>query len=199
MRRIAPVNRFLAWLAALAVRIGLDQADIRGKAFASHQALHDAAAQNRVEQLTGGSAIAETTMPVLGEAGVIRHFVFQAEQAEPAVGYIVIHFFAKTACRTNAVAIANDEHANGQLGVNRRSASVALKSSDMRTKLAQIEIVINGTQKMIFRNIFVETDGNKILPLRCLAAHHGKLQPISTISLHPRLDVRQLQGSFSTE
>jgi len=41
-------------------------------------------------------ALAKATMPVLGERGVIRYRIFQAQPAEPPVGKVEVHLFAQT-------------------------------------------------------------------------------------------------------
>ncbi|MDB5842357.1 MAG: transposase family protein [Herminiimonas sp.] len=88
LTRIAQVNDVIARLAALMLRIGLDDAGVRDKAFSPDQTFHDAAAQNGIEQLPEGITVAETTMAVLREARMIRDLILQAQAAEPAVGQV---------------------------------------------------------------------------------------------------------------
>lgn len=54
---------------------------------------------------------------------------------------------------------------------------MSIETRDMLAEFTQIEIVIDDTQQMIFRNILVETAGNEILPFRCLS-------PIMATSAH---------------
>lgn len=64
-------------------------------------------------------------MAVLEERRVIRHPVMDARMAEPAVRQIQVHFLAQPALGANPVAIADDQHADDQLGINRRTAYMA--------------------------------------------------------------------------
>ena len=59
---------------------------------------------------------------VLGERGVIRHPVRQIEAAIPAIGEVQMHLFAEPPLRPNAQAIADQKHADQQLGIDRGAA-----------------------------------------------------------------------------
>ena len=65
-------------------------------------------------------------MSILGKAGVIRHLVLQAKAAEPPISQIGTDFIAQAPFRTDAITVANDQHADHQFGVNGRTASVAV-------------------------------------------------------------------------
>jgi hypothetical protein len=75
-----------------------------------------------LEDLPQEIALAETPVPVLREAGMIRHGIVQIETAEPPVSQIERHLLAQPPFGPDAVAIADDEHADHQLGIDRGTA-----------------------------------------------------------------------------
>jgi len=58
---------------------------------------------------------------------VIGHLAFQAEPAEPAVRQVQMHFFTKPALRADTKAIADEQHAYQQLGIDRRTPDLTVK------------------------------------------------------------------------
>jgi hypothetical protein len=72
-------------------------------------------------------ARAEAAMAVLREGRMIRHLACQAEPAEPPVGQVQMDLLAQPAFRADAVAIADDQHADQQLRVDRRPAGLAVE------------------------------------------------------------------------
>jgi hypothetical protein len=56
---------------------------------------------------------------------MIGHCIFQVESAEPSVNQIQVDFFAEPALRPNAEAVANNQHADHQLWID-RGAPIAL-------------------------------------------------------------------------
>jgi hypothetical protein len=69
----------------LPIGISLDQAGINRKAFAADQALFNAALQDRLNDAPQQIALAETSMPVLREGGMIGDIAVEPEPAEPPV------------------------------------------------------------------------------------------------------------------
>jgi hypothetical protein len=118
--------------AALALRVGLDDACIRGKSFSFNQSLSHASSQDRFELLAKCIAVKKAAMTILGESGMIRHLVVQAEMAEPTIGLIQMDFFAEATFRTNPVAVSDDEHADHQFGIDRWSPHVTIRKPDER-------------------------------------------------------------------
>jgi len=49
----------------------------------------------------------------------------------------------------NAVAIAHDQHADHQFGINRRTPNRAIEVGEVMAQVAQIETLINAAQKVI--------------------------------------------------
>ena len=74
---------------------------------------------------------------------MIRHAIRQIEATEPAIRQIEMHFFAQPPLRPNAQAIPDQQHADQQFGINRRTASVAIKLCKVRADTGQIDKAIN--------------------------------------------------------
>lgn len=66
---------------------------------------------------------------------MIRHGIFQAKPTEPAIGQIQVYFFAQPALGANAKAVANDQHTDHQLRINRWPAGVTVVFSEMLPKV----------------------------------------------------------------
>src|SRR5712675_2570195 len=103
------------------------QAGIDRKGSPVDQPFGHAAPDHGLEQLSQQTAVTEAAMPILGEGRVVRHLAVEAEPTEPAVGEVQVNLLAQPPFRTNAVAVANQQHPDEQLGINRRPASRAVK------------------------------------------------------------------------
>ena len=62
--------------------------------------------------------LAETTMAVLGEGGVIRDAIRQIEAAEPAICQVQMHLLAKPPLGSDAEAITHQQHPYHQLWID---------------------------------------------------------------------------------
>jgi hypothetical protein len=69
--------------------------------------------------------------PVLGECRVVRDLVVQIELAKPSIGQMQLDFLGELALRADAVAVADDEHPDHQLGIDRRTADVAVMGLEL--------------------------------------------------------------------
>src|SRR6188472_1407939 len=56
---------------------------------------------------------------VLGKCRMIRNLAVETQATEPAVGQIEVNFLAQPTLGTNAQAVADDEHPDHQLGIDR--------------------------------------------------------------------------------
>jgi hypothetical protein len=66
--------------------------------------------------MTQDVALPEAAMPVLGETGMIGHPPIQIEPAKPAIGQSEMDLFAQPPLRTDAHAVADDQHPHHQSG-----------------------------------------------------------------------------------
>src|SRR4051794_33341796 len=59
---------------------------------------------------------------VFGEGRMVGHVALQAEAAEPPVGQVQMDLLTQPPLRPDAEAVADDQHADQQLGIDRRPA-----------------------------------------------------------------------------
>ncbi len=87
---------------------------------------------------------------------------------------------AQPALRTNAEAIADDEHSDHQLGIDRRPPDVAIIGPQVRPNLRQVDEPIDLAQQMIVRHMPLKTEAveQRLLHYPPLAHHRPNL-------LHP--------------
>ena len=124
---LAPVGGLGPRNTARAVGVGLDDAGVDREAFAADQAFAHAATQHALEYMPQGVALAEAAVPVLGEGRVVRDRVFQVQPAEPAIRQVQVDLLAQPALGANAEAVADDQHADHQLRIDRWAAGVAVE------------------------------------------------------------------------
>src|SRR3546814_19733947 len=92
--------------------------------------------------------------------------------------------FAETALGSYAVAVSDDQHPDHQLRINRGPPGVAVVIGQLRAQIAQVETLINATQKVIVGNVGVEIECVKqpSLTTRSLT-HHRRVLPQNRIDV----------------
>ena len=68
---------------------------------------------------------------------MVRNLVVKIEAAEPAIGEVQLDLLAQPPLKAYAVAVANDQHPDHQLGVDRWSADLAVERHQLLAKLTQ--------------------------------------------------------------
>ncbi|KZX95319.1 hypothetical protein A3722_18740 [Sulfitobacter sp. HI0027] len=117
-------------------------------------------------------------MPVLGKRRVIRDPVAQIEAAEPAIREVQMHLFAEPSLRTNAEAIADQQHPDQQLGIDRRAAGMAVEIRKVGADATQVDEPINGSKQVILGNMILQRELVEQRRLRLLSwSHHRQYSP----------------------
>ena len=143
--------------------------------FAADKPFPDALCDHGLEQLAQKIALAETAMPVLGKGRVVGHCAVEPEPAEPPVSQVQVHLLAQPPFRADAKAVADDQHADHELRIDRGTASVAIERCEVMPQLAEIEEAINGSQQVSARHILLEVEGVEELVLpAALPTHHRR-------------------------
>ena len=145
----------------LAAHIGAHEAAIDCEPFAANQPLGNAARHRRLEQLAQDVAVAEATMPVLGESGMIGHIAFQPKAAKPAIGEVDMHLLAEPPLGPDAHAIANDQHPDHQLGINRGPSGRAVERPQMLANARQVNEPVYRAEQMIRRHMSLQVEAVK--------------------------------------
>src|ERR1051326_159698 len=109
----------------------MEQAGLDGKALTTNQTLVDAALQHRLEQSPQQIAFAETAMAILRERRMIGHLAVEPEPTKPALGQVEVHLLAQPPLRADAEAIADDQHPNQQLRIDRGPAHLTVEGRQL--------------------------------------------------------------------
>src|SRR5215469_17478697 len=124
--------------AALPVRISPNHAGINRESFTADQPFGDAALYGRLEHLAQQIAVAETTVPVLRKSRMVRHRSVEPQPAKPSITEVQMDIIAQPPLRADAEAVPDDQHADHQLRVDRRSAHLAVERAQVLADTRQI-------------------------------------------------------------
>jgi hypothetical protein len=86
-----------------------------------------------------------------------------------------MHLFAQAALRSYTEAVADDEHADHQLRVNRGTPRMAVVAGQTLPQIVQIEEAINAPQQVILGNVVLEVEGVEQLLMAAVALSHHHL------------------------
>jgi len=112
-----------------------DQAAVDREALAAGETLVDAALQDRLKQAAQEVALPKAAMAVLGEGGVVWDASLQTEVAKPAIGEVQVNLLAEASLGADAEAVADDQHPDHQLRIDRRPPSRAVEWSEVSPQL----------------------------------------------------------------
>ena len=104
---------------------------------------------------------------------MIGNRAVQIEPTKPAIGEVEMHFLAETPLRTDAHAIADDQHPDHQFRIDRRPTHRAVERLQILADAVKIDEPINRTQQVIFRHMILNAEAVKqrLLHHRPLAHH----------------------------
>ena len=123
-----------------------------------------------LEQLAQKIALAKTTVAVLGKRRMIGDVAIEPQATEPAIGQTEVDLLAQPAFRANAEAVADDQHPDHQLRIDRRATDVAVVRSQMRPQTGQIDEPVDLAKQVTVRDVPLKA---KALEQRLL--HHPPL------------------------
>src|SRR4029077_9068215 len=92
----------------------------------------DAALQNGLKKPAQQVAATEAAVPVLREGRMIGHFAVETQSTKPAIRQVEVHLLAQPPLRADTEAIADDQHPNQQLGIDRGPAHLTVKGTNSR-------------------------------------------------------------------
>ena len=148
----------IAGQAALATGIGLDDASVHRRTRATDQAGRHTATDDLFEQPAEQIALAETAVAVLGEGRAFGHVAIQPKPAEPAVGEVEVDLFAQPRLGADPVEIADQQHADHELGVDRGATGAAVMLGEAGADEREIEDGVDAAQQVIGRNVPVHAE-----------------------------------------
>ena len=77
----------------------------------------------------------------------------EPKPAKPSIGQIEVDFLAQPPLRSNAEAIAHDQHSDHQLWINRWPTHRAVECRELSPHTLQLDEPADGAQQMITRNV----------------------------------------------
>ena len=86
-----------------------------------------------------------------------------------------MNLVAKAALGPDAHAVADDQHPDHQLGIDRGPAHLAVKRLQQLAQLIQLEVAVDAPEQVIGRNVFVEAEIIEQPRRRSLKPHHRRL------------------------
>ena len=106
---------------------------------------------------------------------MVGHLAFQTQPTKPPIGQVEVHFLAQPPLRADAIAVANDEHPDHQLGVDRRTPNVAVMGLQLLVQIGKRDRHehVDPTQQMVLGNAIFEpelVEQTALIPL--LPPHH---------------------------
>src|SRR5258707_3140477 len=110
---------------------------------------------------------------------MIRYLVFEFETPEPAIAEMKSDLLAQPPLEADAIAVADDEHSDHQLRVDRGSADVAVERRQLLAKVSQHprHDWVDAAQEMIRGNVFFEVEKIEQLALINRLTTHHDLRP----------------------
>ena len=105
---------------------------------------------------------------------MIGDFAVQSESAEPAIGEIEMNLVAKATLGPDAHAVADDQHADHQLWIDRRSAHLTIERLQRLAEVIEGEMSVNAPEHVIGRDVFLKAEIIEQPRRRSLKAHHRR-------------------------
>ena len=89
---------------------------------------------------------------------MIRNLAVQPEPAEPAIREVEMNLLAKPPFGPDAHAVADDQHADHQLRVDRGAASLAVERLQRLTEIGEVQMTVDAPEQVIGRHVLVEAE-----------------------------------------
>ena len=89
---------------------------------------------------------------------MVRNLAVQPQAAEPAVGQVEVDLLAQPPLGADAEAIADHQHADQQLGIDRGTSDLAVVGLKMRPNARQIDEAVDLAQEVIARDVPLERE-----------------------------------------
>ena len=103
-----------------------------------------------------------------------RNLAVEPEPAEPAIRQIEMDLFAKPPFGADAHAVADDQHAHHQLGVDRGPTYAAVERLQRSAEIGEVQVAVDAHEQVIGRDVLVEAEIIKQPRRRLLNPHHRR-------------------------
>src|SRR3974377_263772 len=107
---------------------------------------------------------------------MIRHCPIEAEPAEPAISQVEVSLFAEAPLRSDAEAVADQQHPDHQLRVDRGASDAAIERRQIPPDLFKVDKSIDRPEQMVGWNVPLERELIEQRSLIDLPISHHDLQ-----------------------
>ena len=97
-------------------------------------------------------------MPVLGKRRVVRNFLIEPQSSEPAPRQVHAQLFHQLALARDAVQIPDQQNAQQEFGIDRRSSGLAVAVFQLLLHKLKTDVLVDQPQQMVFRNLIIQTE-----------------------------------------
>jgi len=118
-----------------------------------HQSRFQTACHDLLKQLLKQLRLLETTVTILGERGVVRNLLVEPQSRKPAPRQMHAQFLHQLALTGNAVQIADQQDAQQKLGIDRRTAGIAITRFQLFAHKGKTDVLFDQPQQMRLRNL----------------------------------------------
>src|SRR6202521_2231525 len=168
--RPPPVSRNAAFLR----RIRFHETAIDRQVLALHQSHFHTLQHDLLKQLLEQLRFLKPSMPVFRERGVMRDLLIEAQTGEPAPRQVPAQFLHQLPLAGNAIQVADQQNAQQKLGINGRTAGIAVTRFQPLSHKGKADVLFNEPQQVGLRNLIFQAEvieqrfGAVVLP------HHGQ-------------------------
>src|SRR5262245_54135353 len=111
----------------VAARVRLHHTSIDGKTLTLDETCVHACSHYGLEYLPQQIAVPEASVAIDRERRMVRNLVIESEPTKPAIRQVKFDLLTQLALRANTIAVGNDQHAEHELRVDRRTTDVAVE------------------------------------------------------------------------
>jgi hypothetical protein len=115
-------------------------------------------AHDRLKQLLEPFRFLKPSVPVLGERGMMRNLLIEAQSREPPPRQMHAQFFHQLALAHDAVEIANQQNAQQQLRINRGSAPLTVTVFQLLPHKLKTDVLVDLSQQVSFWNLIFQPE-----------------------------------------
>src|SRR5439155_12878016 len=123
-----------------------------------HQSLFHTLPHDLLEQLLKQLRFLKPPVPVFRERRMMRDLLIETQAREPAPRQMHAQLFHQLAFAGDAVQIANQQNAQQKLGIDRRTAGLAVAILQLLPHKGKADVLFNQPQQMSLRNLIFQTE-----------------------------------------
>src|SRR5277367_2794 len=98
----------------------------------------------------------KASVPVLREGGVMRNLLIETQTGKPAPRQMHAQLFHQLALAGNAVQIANQQNAQQEFGIDRRSPGFAVAVLEPLANKSQADVLVDEPQQVVFGDVLFQ-------------------------------------------